>query len=188
MTAGQKVKAWYLRTRYWSTTAVKSKWIAVLLITSVVLNLLLVGFITGKRAMPEAGGDPTRHYPRWVRTLPEPRREALRPMLRSHMREMRPSLRELRTLHHNIRAAIVADPFDAAVLDSALAAMREQNDKVQVISHNSFIDFVATLTPEEREQLAQDVGRSRPRGGSGHEPNPGNGPGFAPDHRPHETR
>ena len=152
----------------------KSKWIAALLITSVVLNLLLIGFIVGKRAMPEAGGDPTRHYPRWVRTLPEPRREALRPLLRSHMQEIRPSLRELRSLHRNLRAAIVAEPFDAVALNNALTAMRGQNDKVQVVSHNSFVDFVATLTPEERKQLARDVGRGRPRGGNGLEPDRGN--------------
>ena len=38
----------------------KSKWIAVLLVTSLMLNLLLIGFIVGKRGLPEAGGDPTR--------------------------------------------------------------------------------------------------------------------------------
>ncbi len=50
----------------------KSKWIAILLVTSVVLNLLLIGFIVGKRAMPEAGTDPTRHYPRWHAHFPSP--------------------------------------------------------------------------------------------------------------------
>mgnify|MGYP001816582271 CR=1 FL=1 len=158
----------------------KSKWIAILLITSVILNLLLVGFIVGKRAMPDAGADPTRHYPRWARTLPEPRRDALRPMIRTHMQAIRPSLRELRALHRNLRAAIVADPYDAAALDEALQALRGQNDKVQVVSHNSFIDFVAKLTPAEREQLARDVGRGRPHNSSGHKPRPG--------HRSNETR
>jgi uncharacterized membrane protein len=152
---------------------VKSKWIAILLITSVVLNLLLIGFIVGKRAMPEAGPDPTRHYPRWVRTLPEPRRDALRPLIRTHMQAIRPSLRELRVLHRNLRAAIVADPYDAAALDAALSALREQNDKVQVVSHRSFVEFVAKLSPAEREQLARDVTRGGPRKSGGHEPRPG---------------
>ncbi|MCR9260076.1 MAG: periplasmic heavy metal sensor [Pseudomonadaceae bacterium] len=151
----------------------KSKWIAILLVTSVALNLLLVGFVVGKRAMPEAGTDPTRVYPRWARTLPEPRRDALRPVVRAHMQAIRPSLRELRLLHRNLRAAIVADPFDATALDDALRALREQDGKVQVVSHNSFIDFVAKLTPAEREQLARDVGRGRPHKGDRHEPRPG---------------
>ena len=162
----------------------KSKWVAALLITSMVLNLLLIGFIVGKRAMPDAGGDPTRHYPRWARTLPEPRREELRPLLRSHMQAIRPSLRELRTLHRNLRSAIVAVPFDAAALAAALTAMRLQNDQVQVVSHDSFVDFVATLTPEERKQLARDVGRGRPRSSGGHEPKPG----YRPGDRPNETK
>ena len=158
----------------------KSKWIAILLITSVVLNLLLIGFIVGKRAMPEAGADPTRHYPRWTRTLPEPRRDALRPLIRTHMQAIRPSLRELRSLHRNLRAAIVADPFDAAALDKALTDLRQQNDEVQVVSHQSFVEFVAKLTPVEREQLARDVGRGGPRKSGGHEPRP--------RHRINETR
>ncbi|XOV84111.1 MAG: periplasmic heavy metal sensor [bacterium] len=148
----------------------KSKWIAALLITSVVLNLLLTGFIVGKQGKPEAGGDPTRYYPRWVRTLAEPRRDDLRPLLRAHMQAMRPSLRELRALHKNLRRAIAAEPFDAQALDDALLAMRRQNDEVQVISHQSFTDFVATLTPSERAQLARDMGRSRPHGGKAHAP------------------
>ncbi len=84
------------------------------------------------------------------------------------MRAIRPSLRELRVLHRNLRAAIVADPYDATALHEALSALREQNEKVQLVSHESFIDFVTELTPAEREQLARDVGRGPPRKSSGH--------------------
>ena len=55
----------------------------------------------------------------------------------------------------------------------ALSAMRTQNEKLQVVSHDSFVEFVAKLTPEERHQLAADVGRVRPRGGGPHGPGPG---------------
>lgn len=160
--------------------AVTSKWIAAFLVTSVVLNLLLIGFIIGKRGMPEAGGDPTRFYPRWVRTLPESRREALSPLLRSHMQQMRPPLRGLRSLHKDLRAAIAAEPFDADALRTTLADMRRQNGQVQLVSHSSFVDFVAKLTPAERLQLAEDVGRGKPRGANG----------FGPrgEHKPNETR
>lgn len=143
----------------------KSKWVAVVLVTSLVLNLLLLGFLIGKRGGAEIAGDPTRYYPRWVRTLPEPRREVLAPMVRAQMRSMRPSLRGLREKHRNLRAAIKTEPFDPEILRAALAAMRVQNEQVQTISHNSFIDFVATLDANERRQLAEDVGRRKPHHG-----------------------
>jgi uncharacterized membrane protein len=81
------------------------------------------------------------------------------------MRSMRPSLRGLREKHRNLRAAIKTEPFDPEILRAALAAMRVQNEQVQTISHNSFIDFVATLDANERRQLAEDVGRRKPHHG-----------------------
>ncbi len=143
----------------------KSKWVAAVLITSLVLNLLLIGFLIGKRGGAEMAGDPTRYFPRWVRTLPEPRREVLSPLIRNHMRSMRPSLRSLREEHRNLRAAIKSEPFDPELLRAALAAMRAQNEQVQTISHNSFIDFVAKLDANERRQLAEDVGHQKPQHG-----------------------
>ena len=54
-----------------------SKWIAALLIASLALNLLFVGFTVGRsHHQPEM--DPGIAFPSWARTLPKPRRKELR--------------------------------------------------------------------------------------------------------------
>lgn len=143
----------------------KSKWVTVLLITSIVLNLVLAGFIIGNRALPSVGSDPTRSYPRWARTLPEERRESLWPLVRQQHQAMRPTLRELRAHQRVLREAILNEPFDRQILSDALAEMRTRHDKMQTVTHAGFVDFVAQLTQAEREQLAKEMAHQKHRFG-----------------------
>lgn len=140
----------------------KSKWVAVALFASVGLNLALAGYVLGSRGAPDF--DPTRSYPRWVRTLPEPRREALRPVVVRHMRALRPALNTLHQQHRALRNAIEAEPFDPAVLHEVLSNMRANHERVQQASHASFAEFVGELTLAERQALLSDMGKSRRRG------------------------
>ncbi len=135
----------------------KSKWVAILLIVSLALNLIMVGFWTGSRSVAAPGFDPIRSYPRWAHGLAEPRRDALRPVMREHLKSMRPTLRALRQRHRALRDALTAEPFDAQVLEEALVAMREDQARMQSQSHASFAEFVTQLTPAERRQLAADM-------------------------------
>ena len=137
----------------------RSKWATVALVLSLLLNLLLVGFLLGQRTHQHLGGDPTRGFPRWAHTLPEPRQETLRPLIRDHMRMLRPSLRDMRRQHATLAAAIGAEPFDAERLKEALASMRGANQQVQKASHAAFVAFVAELTPDERRILLEDIRR-----------------------------
>ncbi len=137
----------------------KSKWVAILLVASVVINLLLIGFLIGSRTVAPPGFDPTRGYPRWARSLPEERMEQLRPVIRQHMRSMRPALGKLRRAHKNLRDALTAEPYDAVMLQQALDDMRTENARMQALSHSSFTEFVGQLNAAERQQLATNMGR-----------------------------
>ena len=146
----------------------KSKWVTVFLIVSICINLALAGYIVGNRTLPGMGFDATRSYPRWVHTLPPERREVMWPLVRQQRKNMRPAMRALRKYHHALRTAIVNKPFSREGLDETLQAIREQHGHVQSLTHDGFIEFVAQLSDEEREQLASDMARRKRPNGNPH--------------------
>jgi len=139
----------------------KSKWVAVLLLLSLAVNLAMAGFIVGRSAMPGHAGDPTRGFPRWLHNLPQERRKELRPMVADRMREARPHMRALRQRHRALQQVLVAEPFVPDDLDAALREMRTQNSNLQQASHAAFMAFVQRLSSSEREALANDMRSSR---------------------------
>jgi uncharacterized membrane protein len=147
----------------------RNKWLIGGLAASLIVNLLLVGFVIGRMtpgiAMPMRP-DPTMGIHRMIDFLPEARRDEIKGMLRSDGRSIRPQLRELRQVHRRIREAVAADPFVRADLEKALADLRERLGSTQVSAHESFVDVVSQLTPQERARLG-DTMRRPPRGHRG---------------------
>ena len=141
---------------------IRAKWIYAILLVSLAVNLLLVGFVVGQSSKPALFGDPTRAFPRWVRTLPEERQVELRPTIRAHLGNMRPAMRQMRSQHQRLQDALRADPFDAELLAAALAELRANHARVQESSHRAFVGFVNQLTPAERQALVEDLRAPRP--------------------------
>ncbi len=150
----------------------KSKWMAIALIGSLALNLALVGFMVGRATSP--GFDPARAFPRWVKTLPEPRRDQLRPLIREHFRTIRPQLAEMRSAQRAVNHAITAEPFDAEALSAALAQMRKVQQSTFASTDRSFASFVGNLSQAERQALAS----------RGHRPERFGEPGKPPHRQP----
>ena len=148
----------------------KSKWVALVLALSIVINLLLAGYVIGQSSKPRLAGDPARMFPRWVHTLPEPRQQELRPLVREQLQVMRPPIREMRQQHRALQAAVGAEPFDAAALAAALTQLRQHHMQVQQLSHDAFVAFVGQLTPAERQALVEDLRAPKPR--TWHRPHP----------------
>src|SRR5262245_23708472 len=130
-----------------------SRWLLVGLVVSLVLNLLLIGFVAGRlsgfRPPPPFGPDPTAGYFRMLGFLSDERRAAVGPDLRKQMAEIIPMLRAMRGDQRAVFDALTADPFDAAALDKALADLRAHLGAAQVASHHSFVELAKRLTPEE---------------------------------------
>jgi len=141
----------------------KSKWITVLLITSICVNLALAGYIVGNRSIPGSGFDPTRSYPRWARMLPPERREVLWPLMREQRTNMRPTMRALRKKHRELRSTLTKKPFNRDTLAATLQEIRTQLGQVQSQTHAGFIEFVTHLSDEERDQLAADMAHRKHR-------------------------
>ncbi len=142
-----------------------SKWLIGGLIASVILNLMLIGFVIGRMTGPEPSGfgpDPTMGYMRVLRELPEARREELMPVLRQHMREMRREVRGTRADRGALFEAMTAEPFDAAALAQALDSLQTRLSTVQSRSHAGFVDLWSRLDASERRALAVAMQRRPP--------------------------
>ena len=153
----------------------KTRWLVIALVVSVVVNLALAGFLIGVSGKPPAwrpgGFDAAAGLGRLIRFLPGERRSELLGRIGEDSlgREVRGSFRTIRRAQHGIAEALAAEPFDPDELDAALAAFRDQFDLSQQRSHAAFVKITQMLTPEERQRFVEtmrhmrDPGRNRGR-------------------------
>ena len=174
-----------------------SRWLIGGLVLSVVVNLLLVGFVLGRLSgfapPPTIGPDPTVGFFRMLGFLSDDRRDAIVPDLRKQMGDLMPTLRKVRGDQRAVFDALTTDPFDPAALDAALAGLRANLTAAEVASHHSFVELAKRLTPAERKELARAMHRPRLHGmGGGSEgrdhPPLGVHPGSGRDEPPQEGR
>jgi len=140
----------------------RNKWLVGGLVFSIVVNLLLIGFIAGRIGMaplPGMSPDPTVGYGRLLRFLPDDRRAAVMPVVRERMHDVLSNLHTLRTEQQTVLDALKAEPYDKDKLAAALAALRGTLASMQESAHRSLVDVAATLTPEERKRLADAMRR-----------------------------
>jgi uncharacterized membrane protein len=144
-----------------------NKWLIGFLLVSLTLNLLLIGFLAGRLsglgAPPPFGPDPTSGFVRLLGFLDTDRRASIKPVLRSHMNEIMPTLRNVRRNQRAVFDALTAEPFDPDKLTRALDALQSNLSAAQLASHESFVAMAAELTPAERRQLAAAMRHPPPR-------------------------
>ena len=148
-----------------------SKWLIGGLVLSLVVTLLLVGFVAGRMSgfgpPPGFGPDPTTGFFRLLGFLPDERRAAITPELRKQMTVLLPVLRKMRGDQREVLETLTAEPFDPAALETALADLRTTLSAAQVSSHHSFVEMAKSLTPDERKSLARAMRRSPYKHGMG---------------------
>lgn len=145
-----------------------NKWLILTLIVSLGANIALVGFLVGRASSIDLRPgrlDPTFGFARILPELPQSRHDALRPLVREHIRSVRPSIREIRSAQRRLGTVLLAEPFERSQLESALARFREHLAASQVASHASFVALVEQLTPTERKLLVEVLQRQPRHGG-----------------------
>jgi uncharacterized membrane protein len=174
-----------------------NRWLIGGLVLSIVVNLLLVGFILGRLSgfgpPPAFGPDPTVGFFRMLGFLSDERRAAIMPDLRKQMGEVMPTLRKVRGDQRAVFDALTANPFDPAALDAALTGLRANLAAAEVASHRSFVELAKQLTPAERKEFARAMRRPHLHGmggdSEGHQRPPfGMRPGGGGDEPPQEDR
>lgn len=140
-------------------------WLIIGLIVSLGLNLALGGFVVGQMTRPgpsPAMLDPSLALFRVVRELPDPRREALRPVMREHFHTLRGDIRRIRRAQREINEALSREPFDPAALDRALGEFRAALLDGQEDNHEALVRLAGRLTADERRQLQRMMTRPSP--------------------------
>jgi uncharacterized membrane protein len=158
-----------------------SKRLVIALGVSLALNLALIGFVAGRASitgMRHLAPDPSLGAFRLVRQLPEARREALRPLIREHFRDIRPRLQQLTAAQTKIRDALDSEPYEPAELEQALGEFRAALLASQEHSHRALIRLASEMSPDERQRLMETMTwNPRPHHPhSGHQRPPGSPP------------
>ncbi|WP_116138761.1 periplasmic heavy metal sensor [Trinickia diaoshuihuensis] len=139
-----------------TTRAIKA-----LFVGSLVLNVFLVGAITGGAYRWFATQRAERAAPQALRYAaqelsPERQRQFL-DALKQARRDARAIGQQAREGRREVLRLVAAPQFDRAALDDALATTRHADSALREHIEAAVADFVATLTPAERVTFAQGL-------------------------------
>ncbi len=141
-----------------------NRWLIVVLVLSLAINFALAGFFIGRASnidLQRSVMDPTLGFSRILGQLSDERRSELRPLIRNHFRDMRPSLKGIRQAQIELNQTLTAEPFDARALAVALEQFREHLSSNQSVSNASLVALVTALEPGERRLLIESMHRGR---------------------------
>lgn len=173
---------------------IERKWLITIVVISIALNLLLVGFYIGQQPLPGRTNlriDPTMGLPRVLQGLPEDRRRALLQDVDVRRREIASRHRALQKVQIDIERAMAMEPFDAESLANALESFRRRFDENQEDSHRLLVQLFEQMDPEERSavRIALSRLRARPNQGRPRDMGPNRPPPrFDDDRRPSPRR
>lgn len=154
------------------------RWLTVVLVASLAANVFLAGFVGGRifagphgphgppgRHGPPPGargGDPARVIGEAVALSPTAR-AAVREAVAARRGEFRKSRRAAFAARERLRATLVAEPFDRAATEAALADMRAEALVREETMTELLLDVFEALPAEERAALAEAAAEERDR-------------------------
>ncbi|HIM35710.1 MAG TPA: periplasmic heavy metal sensor, partial [Pseudomonadales bacterium] len=110
---------------------IERKWLVAIVVISIALNLLLVGFYIGRQPLLSRTNlvvDPTMSLPRILQGLPDDRRRALLRDVNVSRRQIASRYRALQKVQVDIERVMATEPFDAERLAQALENFRRRFD------------------------------------------------------------
>ena len=145
---------------------IERKWLVTIVVISVALNLLLVGFYIGQQPLPgrtNVSIDPTMSLPRVLQGLPEDRRRALLQDVDVSRREIASRHRALQKVQLDIERIMETEPFEPDELAQALENFRRRFDENQEDGHRILIQLLEKMNPDERSAFRHALRRLRTR-------------------------
>lgn len=158
------------------------KKLAVALAISVAVNLFIGGMIASAWLVQRPPGGFRAAGPLMMGQELAARDETARPAFAAvrdrHKRDIRRSFKSVQKARRAAHRALVAEDFDPAAFEAALAEVRSRTAGAQRALHAAFAELAANLSAAQRRRLAEGMRRRRP---ILHEaPPPGGGPGERP--------
>ena len=145
-----------------------SRWMRVVLVASLGLNLAIAGLAIGSLVSGKFGDGPPRSYNFGLGPVARALDPADRKAVGMALRRTRPMTDvDLRAQVHDMIAAVRADPFDAAALRALLAAQNVRTAALQTNAQNVLIDHIAAMPAAARiafaDRLMDELVRLRHR-------------------------
>lgn len=134
------------------------------LIASLALNVLIVGAVAGMLVFGRHHGWKHHGYRGlmgFARTLPAERGDEIREKLKSERAALAPLRKAEREARVEARSILMTEPFDLDRFKAALKRAAEADASEKKARMAVFAQMVATLTPEERQQLHKWFERRR---------------------------
>ena len=147
-----------------------SRWVRVLLVGSLVLNLLFIGAVAGMAVGHWGRGDgrpggPDPGFGPFTDALTREDRQALKRELARKVPDMRRMRAEMDGDMAAVAATLRRDPFDAAALRAALAQMRGRFQSRMEIGVDLLVGRLTEMSPDERRAFADRLEAGPRHGG-----------------------
>lgn len=142
-----------------------ARWMRVVLIASVALNLLFLGAAAGRAWHWRHHGWGGPFGPeRILSGLPADQRKAIEAILARSRGDLQSAADAMEAARKETGAALAAEPFDRTRLETALKKLVEAGLKQHQTRLPMILDIAAALGPRERRQLAERIERGGPLG------------------------
>ena len=132
------------------------RWVWIVLVLSLALNLVTIGAIGGKLYAGRHDGfwGGHRHSSdgrAFMRSLSAERREALKKIFREHRKNLKPYWRRARSARREAADVLREESFDKAKFEAALAKLHKSHLEARAASRPMIVDLAGKLNPEERK-------------------------------------
>ncbi|MSO89176.1 MAG: periplasmic heavy metal sensor [Rhodospirillaceae bacterium] len=143
----------------------RSRWFSLVLMLSIAGNLFLGGIVAARWInRPDLSMGPPQGPQVALRGVPREYRKAIEDVFAAKRPEMASALEATRQARNMIREALGAEPFNAAVLQTAYATLRERSMTVQQKYNDATVEAAAKLPAEVRKAMAAARPGNRPPG------------------------
>lgn len=129
------------------------------LFVSVALNLILIGVIGSHqyRAVAKRDAERDRRIEQAMGPLSPEGRQVVRENFRANREEVAPLIGDMRRAQREFEQAVLAEPFDRARADRALAAVRGATNAVRDRQLLALLEVAPKLNAEDRARVLQNI-------------------------------
>jgi uncharacterized membrane protein len=130
----------------------------ILLLVCLAIGLLLAGFVAGhfeaaRHMMMPPKSSPQAMIDHFVHNLPQADADTLRAAFKDDQAALQKALDDLAAARRNVRAKLMAAPFDKSALNDAMDSARKDRDALAMVVQKIIMGAIDKISPEGRARL-----------------------------------
>ena len=134
------------------------RWMWVTLISSLAVNLLIIGIVGGAAYKWRHGGHWGGHgfggpMAKYISTLPDERRSEIRKTIHAHFMKLRPQWKEVHRARKKVSESLKVEPFNRTGFEAALSELRSAEFAARESMTPVLSELAAKLSPKERMEF-----------------------------------